>query len=114
MIRRPPRSTLFPYTTLFRSTQGLVAQSPNLVLRIPGTDASTPLARAQAAELLRRYLRPVEERSLEVREIKEVEGGTEGFVELDRRYIVAGARGGRRGKVFLGLRRVGGRWGVRG
>src|SRR5256885_10004568 len=22
MIRRPPRSTLFPYTTLFRSTQG--------------------------------------------------------------------------------------------
>src|SRR3712207_9212399 len=24
MIRRPPRSTLFPYTTLFRSTQGAV------------------------------------------------------------------------------------------
>src|SRR2546429_3954781 len=24
MIRRPPRSTLFPYTTLFRSTAGLV------------------------------------------------------------------------------------------
>src|SRR5256885_12214821 len=23
MIRRPPRSTLFPYTTLFRSIQGL-------------------------------------------------------------------------------------------
>src|SRR5258708_14597231 len=26
MIRRPPRSTLFPYTTLFRSTQGRVAR----------------------------------------------------------------------------------------
>src|SRR2546426_8541086 len=25
MIRRPPRSTLFPYTTLFRSRQGLLA-----------------------------------------------------------------------------------------
>src|SRR2546422_5747903 len=25
MIRRPPRSTLFPYTTLFRSEQRLVA-----------------------------------------------------------------------------------------
>src|SRR3712207_9581508 len=25
MIRRPPRSTLFPYTTLFRSTRGLMA-----------------------------------------------------------------------------------------
>src|SRR2546429_5581969 len=24
MIRRPPRSTLFPYTTLFRSTQHLI------------------------------------------------------------------------------------------
>src|SRR2546430_8671646 len=26
MIRRPPRSTLFPYTTLFRSTQDEVIQ----------------------------------------------------------------------------------------
>src|SRR5687767_15412175 len=31
MIRRPPRSTLFPYTTLFRSPEGLHAQaSPGL------------------------------------------------------------------------------------
>src|SRR5260370_34795957 len=28
MIRRPPRSTLFPYTTLFRSLQKDVAASP--------------------------------------------------------------------------------------
>src|SRR2546430_12478914 len=28
MIRRPPRSTLFPYTTLFRSASGLVAPFP--------------------------------------------------------------------------------------
>src|SRR3712207_8997194 len=27
MIRRPPRSTLFPYTTLFRSSRGGIAQS---------------------------------------------------------------------------------------
>src|SRR5258707_4807990 len=27
MIRRPPRSTLFPYTTLFRSTMLAVAQA---------------------------------------------------------------------------------------
>src|SRR5256884_8678676 len=26
MIRRPPRSTLFPYTTLFRSTSGIAGQ----------------------------------------------------------------------------------------
>src|SRR2546427_1429867 len=28
MIRRPPRSTLFPYTTLFRSEQSLMPQIP--------------------------------------------------------------------------------------
>src|SRR2546429_9205273 len=28
MIRRPPRSTLFPYTTLFRSLHELRAQTP--------------------------------------------------------------------------------------
>src|SRR3712207_7538973 len=27
MIRRPPRSTLFPYTTLFRSLRGAVADA---------------------------------------------------------------------------------------
>src|SRR5258707_5623375 len=29
MIRRPPRSTLFPYTTLFRSTASIVASDKN-------------------------------------------------------------------------------------
>ena len=28
MIRRPPRSTLFPYTTLFRSLSGWVGGGP--------------------------------------------------------------------------------------
>src|SRR5260370_22354855 len=34
MIRRPPRSTLFPYTTLFRSVYclGLCASSPAVML----------------------------------------------------------------------------------
>src|SRR2546429_3315764 len=36
MIRRPPRSTLFPYTTLFRSvTTGL---RPNMRLKLAGAD----------------------------------------------------------------------------
>src|SRR2546422_7478445 len=30
MIRRPPRSTLFPYTTLFRSDGGCARESRNL------------------------------------------------------------------------------------
>src|ERR1022692_697698 len=32
MIRRPPRSTLFPYTTLFRSTHGSAPQSGAICL----------------------------------------------------------------------------------
>src|SRR5437016_9793131 len=31
MIRRPPRSTLFPYTTLFRSDLAMLAALPDLV-----------------------------------------------------------------------------------
>src|SRR5438128_7604514 len=33
MIRRPPRSTLFPYTTLFRSAKGLGAKEWNNSLK---------------------------------------------------------------------------------
>src|SRR2546429_4081391 len=35
MIRRPPRSTLFPYTTLFRSRIGALRVGKN-VMKIPG------------------------------------------------------------------------------
>src|SRR5256885_16320031 len=34
MIRRPPRSTLFPYTTLFRSSSGLSASQTGLLLTL--------------------------------------------------------------------------------
>src|SRR3712207_7139506 len=33
MIRRPPRSTLFPYTTLFRSIQGTVVSAEHVSTR---------------------------------------------------------------------------------
>src|SRR2546429_4713856 len=37
MIRRPPRSTLFPYTTLFRSPQGLPGGRERLAgAQLPG------------------------------------------------------------------------------
>src|SRR3989449_8491794 len=35
MIRRPPRSTLFPYTTLFRSVHGLGVEALDEVHRLP-------------------------------------------------------------------------------
>src|SRR2546427_6195709 len=37
MIRRPPRSTLFPYTTLFRSCVGLSRRAPELSLAVIAT-----------------------------------------------------------------------------
>src|SRR2546422_8304506 len=57
MIRRPPRSTLFPYTTLFRSpwqtapvtparpAGGASADAPADGLRIPATPAAAAPAR---------------------------------------------------------------------
>src|SRR5258708_29060484 len=45
MIRRPPRSTLFPYTTLFRSETSRAASGvgdvPSTTLEVASTPAST-------------------------------------------------------------------------
>src|SRR3712207_7886912 len=42
MIRRPPRSTLFPYTTLFRSAAGRALVRRLLPLVDSGRDSSEP------------------------------------------------------------------------
>src|SRR3712207_8365958 len=44
MIRRPPRSTLFPYTTLFRSAIHRLV--PALLLAVFNDGADHPMARA--------------------------------------------------------------------
>src|SRR3712207_7904460 len=71
MIRRPPRSTLFPYTTLFRSYRRRVGsgyptssagqpprpRSPGDRLRRGGTDAPGPRSEEHTSELQsRQYL----------------------------------------------------------
>src|SRR2546429_7236334 len=54
MIRRPPRSTLFPYTTLFRS---LVQETQNLhVVVVPEINAMT-------ASLVATAINPVDRKS---------------------------------------------------
>src|SRR3712207_7422537 len=54
MIRRPPRSTLFPYTTLFRSRRGRSATPPP-----PGRRARPrPEGRQRGAGSWRRTRRP--------------------------------------------------------
>src|SRR6201999_4590599 len=42
MIRRPPRSTLFPYTTLFRSVWPLVSAAPSPPPPPPPSSSSPP------------------------------------------------------------------------
>src|SRR2546430_6142276 len=73
MIRRPPRSTLFPYTTLFRSRGGgrRAGSGPGAHRRVPPHDrTAVPLAQdAQLGELrlLPPFLtaRPIQPRGVE-------------------------------------------------
>src|SRR3712207_8218885 len=50
MIRRPPRSTLFPYTTLFRSRSGFAAaRSSRMIPSCPCARAMNGATRAEVA-----------------------------------------------------------------
>lgn len=94
---------------LAHDVQAVVGQGTSLVLQIPGADPSAPVGRAQAVELLRRHLRAGVERVLRVSAVREVEPGR-GYVELDRRYVVAGTTDERRETLFLGFRKPGDAW----
>src|SRR3712207_8625573 len=53
MIRRPPRSTLFPYTTLFRSARGLAPDVEPVVAPMPvRTDLFQPSTARERDRLL--------------------------------------------------------------
>src|SRR2546427_7538185 len=55
MIRRPPRSTLFPYTTLFRSSTSYTSprQAPSSI------EASTQASKTQSTVDIRYFCAPV-------------------------------------------------------
>src|SRR2546425_2496122 len=54
MIRRPPRSTLFPYTTLFRSLiPHAGAIRPLVIAMIEATFRTAPMAPARGADRVR-------------------------------------------------------------
>src|SRR3712207_1378964 len=61
MIRRPPRSTLFPYTTLFRSRAGLVVLGIVIVALLFNDfwRANSPLVALTGARIFRGQLLPV-------------------------------------------------------
>src|SRR3712207_7654596 len=70
MIRRPPRSTLFPYTTLFRSrglliaagTEWFPAEAPGAFLRL-NFSGPNPSAFPQAARILGETLAGLDRKS---------------------------------------------------
>src|SRR5256885_15732589 len=75
MIRRPPRSTLFPYTTLFRSYTGAKRPRPathrevralrSLLLSSPsGGDSAQPGSIAEAAARIRAERAAIAQREL--------------------------------------------------
>src|SRR5260221_8453528 len=55
MIRRPPRSTLFPYTTLFRSSDDVFAE---VLLELPQPAASSSVESSSAAAMVFLTTRP--------------------------------------------------------
>ncbi len=82
---------------------GLVADSPRLVVQLPGADPSAALEPAQAAALIRDYLASAEEVETVVSAAREVEGGR-GYVEIQRRYRVSGTQDVRTQSLLLGYR----------
>src|SRR2546425_7044718 len=53
MIRRPPRSTLFPYTTLFRSRRHLSCPAPGLILLGPEQELGLRVLQHLTPEVVR-------------------------------------------------------------
>jgi hypothetical protein len=85
------------------NASGLVADSPRLLVQLPGTDPSAALGPAQAAALLADFLAPAQEVATVVRAAREVERDR-GYVELLRRYRVSGTQDVRSQSLLLGYR----------
>jgi hypothetical protein len=87
----------------------LVADSPRLLIQLPGADPSAALGPAQAAALLADFLAPAQEVETLVRAAREV-GPGRGYVELQRLYRVAGTQDVRVQALLLGYRLEDGGW----
>ncbi len=83
--------------------RGLVADAPRLLMQLPGADPSVALGPAQAAALLTDFMVQGQEVETVVRAAKEVEPGR-GYVELERRYRIAGTQDVRVQSLLLGYR----------
>jgi hypothetical protein len=89
--------------------RALVADAPRLLVQLPGADPSVALGPAQAAALLTDYMVQGQEVETLVRAAREVEPGR-GYVELQRRYRIAGTQDVRTQSLLLGYRLVRSAW----
>ena len=87
----------------------LVADSPRLLIQLPGADPAVALGPAQAAALLADFLAPAQEVETRVLAAREV-GPGRGYVELQRRYRVVGTQDVRAQVLLLGYRLDSGSW----
>src|SRR5690242_10043597 len=92
MIRRPPRSTLFPYTTLFRSDRAL-ERVRALAARVARDRGEEPVARRD--RLLPRVQQQEAARSVRVLRHTELDAA----LPEERRLLVAGDAGDRDGRA---------------
>src|SRR4051794_41333213 len=88
MIRRPPRSTLFPYTTLFRSytnTCGGSGSSADTISPTRARSSPTPLSRIRSEEHTSELQSPVHLvcRLLLEKKKKQLSCGPGGLIEND-------------------------------
>src|SRR2546425_13285756 len=86
MIRRPPRSTLFPYTTLFRSGGGRRSRVAAGAWRLLGA-VRQGARRGGRAEADPRRARPVGPAQGEVPDVRQRPGGAERAVRPVHRQI---------------------------
>src|SRR5436309_9319008 len=66
MLRRPPRSTLFPYTTLFRSRYELCLRIASQIKELGGADSRAAVLRAMALNWMGRHAEVIKDVQLEL------------------------------------------------
>src|SRR2546425_8137027 len=99
MIRRPPRSTLFPYTTLFRSGAGPASRPPSGSVREePGIRGSDP---ARVAAVSRAPLRAPRETDPRAPRDMRSEEHTSELQSLA--YLVCRLLLEKKNKIFVGI-----------
>ncbi len=91
------------------NTAALVAESPRLLIQLPGAEPSVALGPDQAAALLSSFLSNGQEVETVVRAAREV-APSQGYVELQRKYRVVGTQNVRTQVLLLGYRRSQGGW----